>query len=171
MPPKQDGKFSSPGLQRNAQGVPETVRLPSAGEMKDLEAAELVDLLQRYGVVASWDTMKADIMTKNAKLSKLTSKFTEAELEARAEQEADRELLGMCRRTQENYTTSMAVDGEESQLLIRLPEDYDPARICDNCADLAGTIGTMAEQEAVGLPGGDSCLGGDSCRCTLVAVD
>jgi hypothetical protein len=170
MPPKQDEKFYSPGLQRNAQGVPELVRLPSAGDMKDMSASELIDTLQRYGVVASWDSMRADILVKNAKLAKLASK-TEEELARRADYEADRELLGLCRRTQENYTTSMAVDGEEQQLLIRLPEDYDPARICDICADLAGTIGTMAEQEEVGLPGEASCLGGDSCRCTLVAVD
>ena len=178
MPPKQNarsaderGRLFAPGIERGAGVVPRQVRLPSAGSMAQLEAWELVELLQRYGVLASFDKMRSDIMAKSAKLANLSGRLWEPELDRIATAEAKGELLGLARRTQENYTTALAVDGDETKLLIRLPEDYDPARICENCADLAGTIGTIEEQAAVGLPGSASCLGGDYCRCTLVEIE
>ena len=147
------------------------MKLPSVNDLLGLSESELVDLLQRYGVVASWADARARAAKVVADMHGIPSgPLFEARLQS-AIDTGQRELIGQARRTMERYTTVQAMDGTETQEFVRMPEDYDETRICDVCYELAGTIGTMAQHEEVGLPGSASCLGGDLCRCTLVPYE
>jgi hypothetical protein len=151
--------------------VPVGVRLPGVNDLLNLEPSELVDLLQRYGVVASWADTRARAAKVIADMHGIPSgPLFEAKMSALTT-DYKLALVGQARRTMERYTTVQAMDGTEGQEFVRMPEDYDETRICDVCYELAGTIGTMAQHEEVGLPGSASCLGGDLCRCTLVPYE
>jgi hypothetical protein len=112
----------------------------------------------------------ADNMAYLSRMTRLGSDTPEfqAELERLMDQNTRRGLIGAVRRTQERYTTAMAVAGNEGQLLVRISEG--DTHVCENCFDLEGATGTLAEHAAIGLPGSQSCRGGDYCRCQLVPV-
>lgn len=166
-----EGRLHSPGIERPNDLVPYGVRLPSMNEMLGLEVEELVDLLQRYGIAPSWAEAKARVADVVGRIQG-TPPGPLFDTRVRAILESSKAgLVQTARRVTERYTTIQAMNGDEKQLFIRMPEDYDPQRICDVCAELAGVIGTMAQQEEIGLPGAASCLGGDYCRCTLVPYE
>ena len=167
----ETGRLRSPGIARPDGLVPVGVKLPSVNDLLDLSIPELVDVLQRYGIVASWADAKARAAKVIADLNGIPSgPLFDARMRALTT-DNQLALVGQARRTMERYTTVQAMTGDENQEFIRLPEDYDESRICDACYELAGTIGTMAQHEEVGLPGAASCLGGDLCRCTLVPIE
>lgn len=164
------GRLLAPGIDRPDGLVPVSVQLPSLNDLLDLTPNELIDILQRYGIVENWAAIKNRAQYTTSQLHDVSGPMFQRKLE-NAIQAAQTQLVGECRRTLERYTTVMAVDGKPEQLLIRMPEDYDPGRICDACYELAGTIGSLSQHEAVGLPGSSSCLGGNLCRCTLVPYE
>lgn len=165
------GRLQSPGIERPDGVVPYGVKLPSMNDMLDLSAPELIELLQRYGIVGSWAEAKARVADIVGRIHGIPpGPLFDTQVRAIIEN-SRKGLVQTARRVTERYTTIQASTGDEKQLFVRMPEDYDPERICDICYELAGTIGTLAQHEEVGLPGAASCLGGDYCRCTLVPYE
>lgn len=167
----EKGRLHAPGIERPDDLVPLTVKLPSASDMLELTDDELIELLQRYGIVDPWEQISGDAAALVARSKNLQNPDIFAE-ENRSlmERMTKRATLSLARRTQERYNTLVILDGRPNVELIRIPDDYDPDRLCERCEALAGTIGTYAQHTEVGLPGSASCLGGDYCRCSLVAV-
>lgn len=166
------GRINSPVIEREG-GIPTGVQLPTAASMVNMDDAELHALLQRYGVAKPWQEMSDDAAQYVARMqSRTTPAMTEEEVNEEVARIttpiSQRGLRGLARRTQERWTTMEALDavGDMSHELIRISEGDDA--VCDSCLALAGSIGTIFEHEAIGLPGSQSCDGGDDCRCTLV---
>jgi len=167
----KSGRIIAPGIKRNDNLVPLNVKLPTASDMLDLGHDELVELMQQYGLVEPWDTLRANAARSTGQLKNIPNPaLFEAQLNDIIAGESKRGVLSLARRTQERYNTLSILDGDPGTLLIRLPDDYDPDRLCDNCEALAATVGTYEEHAAIGLPGAQSCLGADYCRCSLMAV-
>jgi len=166
------GRIITPLIEREG-GIPTGLRLPSSADMLNMSDAELHATLQRFGVSKPWPEMSDDAAQYVARMQSQTSEaMTDEEIAAETARIttpiSQRGLRGLARRTQERWTTMEALDavGDMSHELIRISEGDDS--VCDNCLALAGTIGTIFEHEAVGLPGSQSCYGGDDCRCQLV---
>lgn len=167
-----NGRIISPGIDRSKGLVPLTRKLPSASDMLDLDPDELLELMQLYGVVEPWEALRQENAMYVARMRNIPNpELFKAQSIALLDTNTKRGVVSLARRTQERYNTLSIIDGNENQLLMRLPDDYDPDRLCEVCADLAGMIGTYSEHMAVGLPGAASCLGGDYCRCSLVGLD
>lgn len=165
-----DGRIQTPGIVRYDGFVPEERKIPDVNELKNLSRAELIAELQEYGVIESWDSIVADAEQYVARLSKIPAGSFMADLEVTniIGTYSKRGLLSLNRRTQERYTTMLAIGGNPKQELIRISEGDEG--VCENCVELDGVTGTLAQHRAVGLPGAQSCLGGDYCRCTLVRI-
>ena len=147
------------------------VPLPSADELLKLNNDELSAILKRFGVTKSWEQIYADNAGYVSRMSNIppNSEAFDAEVFRLTMSGEKRQLLGLARRTQENYTTNRVSTGDPNQEFIRILDSHD--NNCDACIDLAGSIGTMAEHIAQGLPGAASCFGGDYCRCQLYPID
>lgn len=142
--------------------------LPTAEQMLRLTNDELLQVLQRFEVSKSWPDAHSsvqDYVRRMANIPPNRPDLFDAEVARLTNGVSRRSVLGLVRRTQENYTTSRISSGDPNQEFIRILDSHD--NNCGPCIDLAGTIGTMAEHVAQGLPGPASCDGGDYCRCTL----
>ncbi len=164
--------LESPEVDR-PQNIPEIVRLPSPGEITtEMSSDELAAIVARYGVL----DLQALLDVEAAAALKLGGASRDRLIAALTEIEGSRlGLTHLARAATRHYDTMLAVcdptTGEVmvEQILVRISEGDDG--VCPACIDLAGLEGTIAEHESAGLPGLDSCLGGDGCRCQLVAVD
>jgi len=167
----EDGRIMSPGLVRPDGVIPAARPMPSLAEMRSLSPEELLAELQYYGVVDPWPKLRNSAAAYVARMTSLQpgSAAFAREVEGLIGTASKRGLLGLSRRTAERYTTMLAVGGDPDAELIRISEGDE--HVCDNCDALEGVVGTLAQHEALGLPGAQSCLGGDYCRCTLVRVD
>jgi hypothetical protein len=171
MPPRlgNDGKILAADIVLDSF-VPVPDPLPELADMVTLDNQELLRTLHRINLIDSPSDLEADVASYLSRMSRLSVGTVEfqAELERLLNFNSRRALLGTVRRTQERYTTRMAVDGNEKQELIRISEGDEST--CAVCANLEGAIGTYQEHEALGLPGAQTCIGGDYCRCQLVPV-
>ena len=146
--------------------------LPTAEQMLGLSDGELSAILERFGITKSWAQMHNDAANYVSQMSNISPSEKDAfdaEVARLTTQGERRGLLGLVRRTQENYTTNRMVTGDPNQEFIRILDSHD--NNCDSCIELAGTVGTMAEHIAQGLPGAASCYGGDYCRCQLFVIE
>jgi hypothetical protein len=171
MPPRlgTDGKILAADIVLDGP-VPVADPLPELADMLGMNNGDLLATMHRLNLLEPVVDLRADTAAYLARASRLgvgTAEF-EAELERLLDVNSKRGLLGMVRRTQERYTTHMAVDGDVDKELIRISEG--DTHVCDTCAELEGATGTYAEHEAIGLPGAQSCLGGDYCRCQLMPI-
>lgn len=167
MPPKTP--FSSPAIVRPGGVVPELGPMPTPAEMSALSNADLIALLQRHGVREDWNSLIAQKQRFTESFHRIAP-VDEATLMARTEalyQPAVHDVRKIARRTQERYTTIEAMDGDINAVFVRVAELDDVT--CDGCSSLAGFEGTLADQEAAGLPGNQEC--GGNCRCQLVRVE
>jgi hypothetical protein len=165
----KDGKILAADIDF-AGPVPVAEPLPELAAMLNMSDGDLLATMHRLNLLEPIVDLRADTASYLTRMSRLgvgTAEF-EAELERLLDQNERRGLLGIVRRTQERYTTSMAVDGDSNKELIRISEG--DTHVCDVCAELEGATGTYAEHEAIGLPGAQSCLGGDYCRCQLMPI-
>jgi len=162
-------KLIAPDIGRDG-AVPVAMPLPELTDMVALSDAELLSLLERFGVTDPAQQMLEDTRRYVSRLSRIPpgSPAFATEVERLLSQDDRRGLLGMTRRVQERYTTLTALDGEEGREMIRISEG--DTHVCEDCATLEGFIGTYEEHAAVGLPGAQSCRGGDYCRCQLVLI-
>lgn len=145
--------------------------IPPPAALLKLPRHELDLILQRYKVFAPWNEMIAQAQGYVARLSSIPpgSPDFEDEVNRITQPSSRRGLLGLVRRTQQNYTTMIAAQGNPQQVFIRVTEGGDG--VCELCEERAGAMGTLAHHEAIGAPGAASCLGGDYCRCQLYPVD
>jgi hypothetical protein len=172
MPPRLDerGRILAAEINRD-DVVPTPDPLPELASMLCLSKADLLDVLHRINAIDKPLDLRADTQRYLSRFPRLAAdpeRFA-AEMDRLLDATNERRaLLGLARRTQERYTTIQAVDGNPAQELIRISEGDD--HVCDECAALEGAIGTYEEHAAIGLPGAQSCLGGDYCRCQLVPI-
>ena len=162
-------KLVAPDIGRDG-AVPVAQPLPELAAMISLSDADLLSLLHRFGVIDPPQQMIEDVRGYVGRMSRIPpgSPAFAAEVERLLAQSERRGLIGMTRRAQERYTTLQALDGSETKQMIRLSEG--DTHVCEDCARLEGFMGTYEEQAAVGLPGAQSCRGGDYCRCQLIAI-
>jgi len=162
-----NGKLIAPDL---AVDAPMLDRLPSASEMLSLSKADLLNYLQRFRVIDDWPRLVTEAQAYNARMSALSPDSPDWEDQIRnlVSTESRRGLLGLTRRMSERYQTLEAMDGDPTTEFVRISEG--DSAVCEVCQDLAGSIGTYA-QHMQNAPGAASCLGGDYCRCVLVAVE
>ena len=167
----KDNRLKVPGLERAPGKVPLQTKLPSATDMLNLSDAELLEVLQEYGVAEPWDSLRSDASAYIGRLKNIPNPdLFSAEVD-NIVASSRRGIMGLTRRTQERYNTLSIIDGRPDVLLIRLPDDYDGDRLCENCEGLAGVVGTYSQHMAIGLPGAQSCIGGDYCRCSLMEIE
>jgi len=164
------GRLIAPGIERPGDMTPVATKLPDIAALKNLTPAELLEVSQRYGVYAPW----RDLWAANAKYVEAFSKIPAGTPDFWSEvgritdpEQSGRAALGLARSAQRNYNQLLATDGDETQVLVRVGEGDDA--MCGGCMGLEGTEGTMAEHEAIGLPGSQEC--GQNCRCQLMPVD
>jgi len=167
----KDGKIKAPNIGRMGP-VPIVQPLPDIAGLVALDNDDLIAVLQRFGVVPSFDDLKIGAMDVAARLRR--TPYVDAETWAdrmgtEVERHARGRLLGLARRTVERYQTAEAVGGDPKVTLVRISEGDD--HVCENCDALEGAEGTYEEHEAIGLPGAGSCLGEDKCRCRLLRVE
>jgi hypothetical protein len=150
--------------------VPVAQPLPELAAMVSLSDADLLDLLERFGVIDTRQQLIESIRGYVARATRIPpgSPAFATEVERVLTQMEKRDLVGMTRRAQERYTTLQALDGSATKQMIRLSEG--DTHVCEDCARLSGFIGNYEDQAAVGLPGAQSCRGGDYCRCQLIAI-
>jgi hypothetical protein len=164
------GRIVAPGIERPGDMTPVGVKLPSIDALKDLTPAELLEVSQRYGVYAPW----RELWTQNAAYVEQFSRIPPGSVDfwgevsrITDERMGKRAALGLARSAQRNYNQLLATDGDETQILVRVGEGDDA--MCDGCRAAEGIEGTLAEHDAVGLPGSQEC--GHNCRCVLLPVD
>ena len=167
----ETGRIVTPGLNRPDGIVPEQRKIPDVNALKSLSRAELIAELQEYGVIDPWDDIIADAEQYVTRFSKFppNSLLFDLEVQNVLGTYSKRGLVGLNRRTHERYTTMIAIGGDPARELIRISEGDE--NVCEQCRALEGTMGTLAEHRALGLPGSQSCLGGDYCRCTLMRIE
>lgn len=167
----ESGRILSPGIIRPDGVVPAARAMPALAEMRALETADLLGELQFFGVVDPWPKLRANAAAYVTRMTSLQPGSTAwaAEVENVIGTSSRRGVLGLARRTQERYTTMGAVGGDPDAELMRIGEGDE--HVCDSCDEREGTIGTLAQHEAMGLPGAQSCQGGDYCRCALVRIE
>ena len=169
------GRITAPTIERR-DGRVFTIPMPSNREILRLSNAEMVNILQRFGVSPDWNGYFTTSAAYTSRLSSTLSSLSTdtaafaSELERQAFAESRKHLIGSVRRAQENYTTNRVLEGlGPNQEFIRILDSHDNQ--CEPCIARAGIIGTIEEQAAVGLPGTASCDGGDYCRCQLMPID
>ncbi|MCP4640274.1 MAG: hypothetical protein GY851_07580 [bacterium] len=169
----EQGRIQSPVITRTPGGAPVGAGLPTAADMKGLDDDELSAILKRYGITKPWEEMQTDAAVYVKQMSDRLRAGSEEEIHAEVERitggMSDRRgMLSLARRTQQRtgMADALAASGEADPEFIRIEENDESS--CDACIALAGTIGTLSEHEAVGLPGAATCYGGDLCRGQLV---
>lgn len=165
------GEIVAPEVDR-AGNIPDVVRLPSPGQISaDMTTAQLVDLLDRYDAV----DLEALLGRATIDAIGLIDASRERILAALDGLTGQRTLMQLARPATTRYDTLLAISDPQTgevnfaQELVRISEGDE--HVCPVCQDLAGLEGPISVHEDAGLPGSASCLGGDSCRCQLVAVD
>lgn len=153
-----------------ADADPKLIRLPDLKDIKNLSLKDLKDTLKHYGVTEAWESYEANAASYLARVSSIPpGPLFDAELERILDVSSKRGALGMSRRAVQTWSTLEAIDGNVNQEMMWLNEDDD--RTCEPCDQNGGEIHTYAEWVQIGLPGAQTCLGGDYCRCDLLVID
>jgi hypothetical protein len=141
--------------------------------MSDLELSELNEVLRAYKVTMPWSDYVADTkqyLRRMTTLNARTNAFND-ELDRLLDGTSVKGARMMAKYTERSASWNYAAQGRvATQKFIWITEEDE--RLCDVCADAAGTEGTLAEiaDSQFGLPG-QACLGGNECRCELVAIN
>lgn len=164
-------RYITPGLTHSDR--PEAFKMPTIAEMKGMAStpegrAELQRMLDHFGIGNSLNYLKSDAADYVQRMTTLTGEAFKNEVNNLISRETGRGLLGMSRRMHQQFAALRDIDGNVNQPMIRVTEGDDS--MCENCEALGGEIRTYADW-AGDMPGSQSCLGGDNCRCTLHPVD
>lgn len=164
------GRIIAPSIERPGDLTPVSVRLPSLDEMSKLAPDELLQVAQKYGVYEPWRNLfaqNAEYVAKFSRLTPGTPAFDAEVMRITEPMSSPRAALGLARAANRNYNQILATDGDESQILVRVGEGDDA--MCEGCQVAEGAEGTLAEHDAIGLPGTQQC--GQNCRCVLIPVE
>lgn len=162
-----DNRYITPGLKHDDR--PHTRKLPTVKELGDLSNAEILKVLNHYGITEPYGILQSQAMEYVRRMMPLRS---EADIQAAFNELINnerRQLLGVSRRVSQQWSTLDAIQGDIDKELIWLAEDDEAT--CDSCAPRSGDIDTFAGWKARGLPGSATCRGGNYCRCDLVVID
>lgn len=172
----KDGRLQSPLLARRPNGEPILIPVPTLDEMKDLTDGALFDIVRQFGMISAWPELVAESQSFANQLARLPQsasnydEMVERLVDGFAEEGNKRVLLGMARDSVRGFVNeSLHEQASPNTEFIRISEGDE--HVCENCEELAGSIGTYAQHVAEGLPGQSSCLGGSYCRCVLVEID
>lgn len=160
------GVLYAPFLDRTGQSLEPTQRsMPSLVEMKAMTADELSATLNQFGITEPWTQMRSSTVGYLMRMTQIPpgSKRFMSELNSIIDQSTKDGLLRASRRAYHEYMISQT---DTSGELLRIAENDE--NTCDVCAALAGEVGTIEYHRGLGLPGAQSCDGGDRCRCNLV---
>ena len=161
-------RFISPLLQ--AGSPPSLAKLPKLADMVNLSDLELIDTLQKYGVVSSWEEQQQkalDTVLPALRNAPVGSEQFWNTLNSTVDVNSRRELLGMTRRTSQQWSALTAIDGNLNQDMVWIT--VGDSESCDPCNERGGMEATYTEWQEIGGPG-VPCLGGDYCRCELVKI-
>ena len=168
------GRVFSPLIERGSTNVPRQVPLPNLEDLKGFntkdprDIEQMSNLLGRYGFPAPDEMIEQQAQyLQGFSISPGDPRYA-VEMERLRTTQSGKVLLAQSRRTQEQYTTLKAIDGDTNQECIRLAEGDEP---CETCDPLDGVIKIYKEFVAADeLPGGSSCQGRDFCLCSLFPV-
>jgi len=164
-------RLEAPQIERKGP-VPYQYRLPPIAELKDMETAVLVDTLQRFGIVKSWEGLRIEAAKYVERISERTwtPEALKLEAETLVARETDAGLRRMAKTIYRETSAYESLDGEDPREVEYMWLGEGDSSQCDYCAFKAGTIATMAEFVELGMPGGETCAGGADCRCELVRM-
>jgi len=135
--------------------------------MREVSNAELYEVLHSYGAIQSTEQA---IVGAQKYVSRLTAykpgspQFKE-EVSKLIDVSSKRGLREANRRAIAQINTVQQIGGDVKKPLVWIVEGGP--NTCSYCASNAGEVDTYEGWEARGLPGAETCLGGDSCRCML----
>ena len=139
--------------------------LPIARQLTSEDRDAIFELLKQYRVFDSAVDVMAALREAGAMVA-LRGQSMEVAMQDLVSRDNG---LGLARRVQERYGTLLATGGNPDQNLMWVTEDDE--RVCSRCEANAGDERTFREWAREGLPGAQTCLGGDRCRCELIPVD
>jgi hypothetical protein len=138
--------------------------------LKNMNNSVLYSELQKIGALQSFDKYTADAV---GYVSRMTNhppgspQFKEAVADL-VNMESTGAQQRMNRRSIEALSVDRQTDGNENALMCWV---LDPtSNHCPYCPANAGEVMTLAQWREVGLPGSDTCKGGDRCNCHLYAI-
>ena len=145
-----------------------TKTLPSLNSIKKMSNAQLMENLINMGVTGPIGTMQTSASQYVQRMTELRPGSPRFALEVNniIGTESRRGMIGLTRRTQQQWTSLAYIDGDVNQNMIWVVEG--DSNTCSNCEANAGEVKTYAEWQAEGPPGAAVCEGGDYCRCDLV---
>jgi hypothetical protein len=138
--------------------------------LRGLSNTELYNLMVEAGAMRPIDKLITDQMGYVARMTNLRPgdpQFT-ADVAALIDANSGTNMQAMNRRAVEQFYTQREINGNVNTEMVWIIEGGP--NTCRYCQDRAGQVQTYAEWVAIGLPGADTCAGGDRCRCHLAAL-
>lgn len=157
--------------------------LPNAGQMRNMSKGQLWRRLRQHKVLRPWDDYvegQAQYLERISKFppagkrSKVQQQLFDEELDRLTDLSSRKNLRMMTKTVSRRFNTAEAIDGDLEQLLIRVTDTEivnGQPTTCGPCFELAGATGNYAFHVGIGLPGVDSCQGGDECNCELIPIE
>lgn len=146
-------------------------RIPTPAEISTLSTAELRLLAQRLGV------SQAHVDRVTEAVRRATSRLIGANLPSDALVKAVTEATDRAIRRELQAVTRDLIrqaqareQGVEADSMLRWQSVQDD-RVCEDCEARHGSVQTLAEWEADGLPGSRNTICNGNCRCELVPDD
>lgn len=163
----ENGLLIAPTITRGSK-EPFLSGLPTIDRLSALSVEQLGSTLSRFGIVENWESQRQEATGYLQRMTKYPSgsRQFKNELERLLDMESKSGLTRAVRRAYHEYTLA---NTDSTGTLIRISEGDE--NTCDVCNDLGGEIGTIDHHRSIGLPGAQSCDGGDNCRCALVGYD
>ena len=171
-----DNRLESPVL--DWRSPPTVATLPNIEDLVKLDDASLHEVLRRFGIVQTWTEAEQAAQKYVQRIS--SRKWTRDELraEARRISEVDtakktgttRAARQAAKRAYREYTMHHAIGGDDIRKVEWIWIGEGGESSCDNCLQRMGTIGTLPEIAAEGMPE-EVCQGGDDCNCMVMRLD
>jgi hypothetical protein len=150
--------------------------MPNASQMRRMSKGQLWRRLRQHKIFRPWDDYvegQAQYLERMTKLRPGSEQF-EDELNGITDLSSRKNLRMMTKTVSRRFNTAEAIGGDLDQLLIRVTDTEivnGQPTTCGPCFELAGATGNYAFHVGIGLPGVDSCDGGDECNCELVPIE
>ena len=138
--------------------------------LREMSNVELYSQLLDYGAILPAEQTIASAQGYVARMTNYPPKSVQfkEEVAKLIDVNSKRGLQGMNRRAVAQISMVSEIGGDPKKLLVWIGEGGN--NVCSNCASRFGEVKTYEQWENEGLPGASVCLGGDLCRCQLVAV-
>jgi len=141
-----------------------TVDVPKA---RALTRAEILKSLEERGIISPVGILQTQGMAKASRFIDLQPGSPEWAREFQAASNAAKgDMIGLNYQVYQGYTTLESINGDETAPLVWVA--VGDKNTCGNCSAKAGKIHPYIEWTRLGLPGAQTCLGKERCRCDLV---